>query len=388
MLHESRKLTAEGIEAAKNRRQLQAEALLSDALVLDPENEEALLWLSRVAVRPEDRRASLEKLVALNPANEAARVALHATQRHPQGEAGLRALIARAESATAGGARRGALAAWKAVLDFDPGNEQAVSAVVRLLGPDHRPQARALVQRALTHNPHNGGLKLLYAEALAESNRWDDVKRVLLTVHPRDLSAAQAFERMGRLHLSAGQMTAAREAFARAVELPDHAPLTHFQLARLLDREGKTDRAVVAYREVVDRAWGTPEARQAEQRLREISPYLPRSVADSWPFILREAAGWVVFVFLLAVMDSGVRVAGMSASGVAAIMLAAIGGTCWAVSGAVTGTVRFFGARAIGQGARRALHIAGVALCLAAVALGLFNSLRSTALLLARIHSG
>ncbi len=383
MLEESKKLVAEGIEAARAHRQLQAEALFNDALVLDPDNAEAWLWLSRVALKPEERRAALEKALALIPAYEEARQALQASLHHPQGEAGLRKLIAQAQATQERGARREALTAWKAVLDIDPGNEQAVCAAMTLLGPDYTKQARALLQSALKHNPHNPALRLRYAEALAGANRWDDAKRVLEGIDRRGVRTADAFERMGRLYLSTGQMAAARDAFARAVSFPDHDPLTHYQLARLYDREGQTDHAVIAYRAVVDKAWGTPEAGQAEKRLREISPYLPRSVADSWPFILREAAGWVVFVLLLAILDSGVTVVGMGASGVLGIALSFVGGLCWAVSSTVTGAVNLFGPRALGDGARRALRGVAAVLCTAAVALGMFNGLRITASLLA-----
>lgn len=379
MLEESRKLVAEGIAAARAKRQLQAEALLQDALVLDPENEEALLWLARVAVRSDDRRAALEKLAALNPANEEARQALHAMSHHPQGVAGLRRQIAQARDVQKRGSREQALAAWRAVLDVDPVNEQAVRAVVRLLLPDHAPQAEALLKRATLLNPHNAGLRLLHAETLARANRWDDVRRALDSVDPRGLRTADAFERVGQLYLSAGQMTAAREAFERATALPDHNPMTHFHLARLLDRDGQTARAIEAYRAVVDELWGAAEAGQAEKRLREISPYLPKSVADSWPFILREAAGWVVFIALLAALDNGVQALPMSASGAAAILASLVGGVCWALGGTSAHTIHLFGPRAINDRGRGALRWAAGALLVVAGALGLLNSWRGAA---------
>ena len=97
MLEESKLLVAEGIEAARTRRQLRAEALFNDALTLDPENEEAWLWLARVTVKVDGRRAYLQQVLRLNPANEEARQALHAID-HPLGEAGLRRLINRARA--------------------------------------------------------------------------------------------------------------------------------------------------------------------------------------------------------------------------------------------------------------------------------------------------
>ena len=56
MLHESKKLLAESIEAEEKHQQLKAEALLADAVVLDPDNVEAWLRLGRLSARKEDRR--------------------------------------------------------------------------------------------------------------------------------------------------------------------------------------------------------------------------------------------------------------------------------------------------------------------------------------------
>jgi tetratricopeptide (TPR) repeat protein len=123
MLHESKKLLAESIEAEEKHQQLKAEALLADAVILDPDNVEAWLRLGQLSARKEDRRRYLEKVLEIAPGNEEARAGLHAMQ-YPGGEAKLRQFIKQAHAHQANGQTERALKLWQAVLKFDPVNEE------------------------------------------------------------------------------------------------------------------------------------------------------------------------------------------------------------------------------------------------------------------------
>lgn len=382
MLQESRRLLAESIEAQQNHRQLEAEALVIDALTLDPENVEAWLRRAQVSARTEDRRMCLATVLRLAPGNEEARAALRAME-YPGGEAKLRRIIETGRARQEAGENRKAMMSWKAVLKFDPVNEEALVAVAQLLKARGEPTLTRF-ERALERNPDNATLAVYYAAALAETDRWDEVERVLDAIDLRALHTADALVQVGRMSIMLGEVLAAHNALERAVTLPDCDPLAHHDLAQLYEEAGRTDAALEAYRHVVDKAWGTPEASEAERRLRAIAPYLPRGLADSWLFILREAFGWVIFIGLLAVFDSGVRIDGMSASGVVAIGLGLVGGVCVAVAGISGDTLNLLGRRTLGDRMRRRLRVMGGALFVVAVVLSLFNSLGSTADYLSR----
>jgi hypothetical protein len=69
-------LTAEGIAALKAGKKVQARALLMQATHDDPTDELAWLWLSGAVETDAERRSALERVLALNPANEGARKGL------------------------------------------------------------------------------------------------------------------------------------------------------------------------------------------------------------------------------------------------------------------------------------------------------------------------
>lgn len=69
-------MVREGINAVKAGKKDEARALLLKAVELDPYNEDGWLWLSGLVDTPEDQRTCLENVLAINPANERARLGL------------------------------------------------------------------------------------------------------------------------------------------------------------------------------------------------------------------------------------------------------------------------------------------------------------------------
>ncbi len=374
MLRESYKLTIEGIAAIRAHRQLEAEALFTDALTLDPDNADAWLWRARAAPLAAERESCYAHVLRINPGSEEARATLRAAQ-YPDGARAFDALIARARKHQQAGAHGAAFKVWREVLEFDPVNEEAVCAVMALLEPRHPKQARALLVNTLKRNPHNATLALQYAAYLADAGDRERAARVLDRVDPRGLHTADGLTKFGQMCLTYHRADAALKAFETAVDLPDCGAEAYYALGTLYEQLDDTDRAVEAYRHVVEMAWGTAQADAAERRLRAISPYLPRRIADSWAFILREAGGWVIFVALLAIFDNGMHVVGMSTSGVMAIALSLLGGVCWAVGGISYGTLHLLGPRVLGRTARQGLQVGASVVFVAALWLSMSNSI-------------
>ncbi|HMP43410.1 MAG TPA: hypothetical protein PKA05_23760, partial [Roseiflexaceae bacterium] len=65
-------LITQGAEALRAGDRARAHDLLSQALRLDPQSEQAWLWLSGAVATDEQRRYCLQRVVALNPDNAAA----------------------------------------------------------------------------------------------------------------------------------------------------------------------------------------------------------------------------------------------------------------------------------------------------------------------------
>ncbi len=66
-------LLAQGVSALKDGDMARAKDLIAQSIRLNPRNEYAWLWLSGVVATDEERRRCLERVLELNPANDAAR---------------------------------------------------------------------------------------------------------------------------------------------------------------------------------------------------------------------------------------------------------------------------------------------------------------------------
>ncbi|MBC8160845.1 MAG: hypothetical protein H7Z42_06450 [Roseiflexaceae bacterium] len=73
-----------GIEAAREGNRDEARSLFNLLTRQEPENAQAWLWLAGVAETPDERRAALERVVALDPSNEMARKGLAAMGAAPE----------------------------------------------------------------------------------------------------------------------------------------------------------------------------------------------------------------------------------------------------------------------------------------------------------------
>jgi hypothetical protein len=78
--HEAWQLLTSGQEAARAGNRAEAYRCLASAVSLDPENDEAWLWLAGVLDAPEERASCLRRVLELNPDSKAARQGLIALE--------------------------------------------------------------------------------------------------------------------------------------------------------------------------------------------------------------------------------------------------------------------------------------------------------------------
>ena len=71
-------LLREAMSAVRAQDRPRTRTLLLEATRLDPRNETAWQWLAGVAESPQESMNALEKVLAINPANEKAKAALAA----------------------------------------------------------------------------------------------------------------------------------------------------------------------------------------------------------------------------------------------------------------------------------------------------------------------
>ncbi len=79
----ARELVQQGIAASKSGDKRRARELLTQAVQVDPQNEQAWLWLSDTLTDAVFRRICLEKVLAINPASVVARRGLGALAERP-----------------------------------------------------------------------------------------------------------------------------------------------------------------------------------------------------------------------------------------------------------------------------------------------------------------
>src|SRR4030065_330838 len=79
----ARELVQQGIAASKSGDKRRARELLTQAVQVDPQNEQAWLWLSDTMTDVVFRRICLEKVLAINPANVVARTGLETLAERP-----------------------------------------------------------------------------------------------------------------------------------------------------------------------------------------------------------------------------------------------------------------------------------------------------------------
>ena len=77
MVTSSQELLQEAIEAAKAKRPAEALRILKEVVLLEPRNETAWLWLSRLLESDKQRIVCLRNVLVINPDNEAAREELN-----------------------------------------------------------------------------------------------------------------------------------------------------------------------------------------------------------------------------------------------------------------------------------------------------------------------
>jgi tetratricopeptide (TPR) repeat protein len=143
-----------------------------------------------------------------------------------------------------------ALAAYRKVLDVDPGQAELASRVAALLTrQDDFPQAIDVLKDAIKANPNASGpllqLAFIYAKYLRRTDQAIDYVNRAIALDPRNI---EAYERLCEIALAAGDEKKAIQSLDRAAEIKNDDPVFWARLGKLYasivfkpDRPSKPD---------------------------------------------------------------------------------------------------------------------------------------------------
>jgi len=399
----SQELLKKGIAAAKAARQRpappeqieryrrQARSLLARLLKMDQNSVPAWLWLSTVVDRPEEQKACLNNVLALDPQNKYARAGL---ARLGQGDTLAQPTLAAAPKIIRLKKRpiapvqpaAGATAAGKARPSGPscPFCQQTISSIdttcphcgLRLVMNCPACGQAVEVEHAACDNC---GQKMgrhkspeTYFAGLGQSylkkGRADDAVTAWQMVEMLNPEFPKLFLHLGQAHLGRERPDRAMASLQRALEQTPNDPEIHFTLAEMMRRRAEREKAFDYYETVLrldpkhGLAWlrvagiyeqigakkeaikayrraakllppESEENIQARARLEQLEPKLPEAMATGWPELIRQITGPILICLMALLFDSGLRPWWIQLTGWLALGLAIFGAFLF-VSGA------------------------------------------------------
>ena len=188
-----------------------------------------------------------------------------------------------------------ALAAYRKVLDVDPGQADLASRVAALLTrQDDFPQAIDVLKDAIKANPSASGpllqLAFIYAKYLRRTDQAIDYVNRAIALNPHNI---EAYERLCEISLSAGDEKKAIQSLDRAAEIKNDDPVFWSRLGKLYasiifkpDRPSKADeiaRVNDIFKKAANRAADNPAV------LKDVGDYYAstQQVKEAIPLYLR-----------------------------------------------------------------------------------------------------
>jgi tetratricopeptide (TPR) repeat protein len=128
------------------------------------------------------------------------------------------------------------------------------------------------LRQAVTTDPAKPAIRLDLARVLAEAGRAPEARAEYNAILNIQADYAPALTGLGALEASGGDLEAAARHLRRALEIQPDQDEARFDLAQLLDRQGRRDEAVAEYRRLVEaKDTGSPIRARARERLTALS---------------------------------------------------------------------------------------------------------------------
>lgn len=338
----------------------QGQALLRQALELDPELDMAWLWLTRTTADPQQQLEFVERALAINPTNEhalklKARLAgvsqpvQQALVRPPSGsstgsvirplapmgagaltasdQARLKTLLDQAEAAHKSGKLEAALAGWQAVLEIQVDHELAIQRVVSHLWRTQRAiEAREIVWRALESGTTTTTIWLTaldIAERMNDQQQADFLRRKI--VQMSNIEDSRIVVLLDR-YLNSFQVALAAQFAHLAGEARPTSQEVLLKVGDVLQRVGHEEEAKQYLSQAMELGLHTKAGRQADNLLLDYVPELTETERTSVWLAVREVVGIGLLYLMMGWQDAGLNLLHMGVTRWLGVLLAFVGG--------------------------------------------------------------
>lgn len=317
------------------------QALLFQSLQLDPDNDQAWLWLTRTVRDPRQRLEYVERALLVNPENRAARQLQQQLRAHlsdtpapteptsspgvpvvapdsryktvavPTTEAErtrIDALMTAAEMHLETGQIEDAIAQWVDVLNVRVDHELALrNAAGHLWRLGYRNDAHELVQRALDAGTAVPSIFLTAIDMAQRLGNHDEAENLRIRIAALPDADPQLLVKIADTYVQAYQLAQAIEFLELALTTqPDSQPLL-VRMGELYEQIGQQQRAMQYLDRAVRLGTRSAEGKAADQKLAAFVPVLTDRERGSVILALRETLGIVVIYLALAWHDAGLN---------------------------------------------------------------------------------
>jgi tetratricopeptide (TPR) repeat protein len=327
-------LLRQGIAALRDEKDVaRGHDLLLQALRQNPQLDEGWLWLSRTIGDPAKKRQCLERALAINPDNAAARAYLQKLTAAavapvpPADDSRMEAWLSQAEACVKAEDIPGAVQHWAKVLDVIPDHPVALPAAVRQLTRlKYMDDARQLVWTAMQRGTRDPAVYLTAIEIAKYQKDADEVDRLrgelVRLPDVDDKLAVEAIEHFIR----AEKKAQALELLNQAIERHPRSQLLLLKRANLSQDMGRKLEALDDFERAAQLGAGTKMGKEADSRLLAFAPRLTDRERGSVLLALREALGVGMLYLFMGWQDAGLNLAQMGAARWGGVGLALVGG--------------------------------------------------------------
>jgi CheY-like chemotaxis protein len=178
----ARTFVQRGIVAYREEKKALAKQFFEEAVKNDSENEHAWLWLASVLENVEQKQACLEKVLRINPNNEAARSSLNTIKRQVAYN-----MLKKANAAFISGKTTEARMILNELMNFDSEIEEAW--LLKAYLAESLDEKRVCFEKVLSLNPHNEMAKT-GLEALRDIQKIEEKEEISSVVTSREHESA------------------------------------------------------------------------------------------------------------------------------------------------------------------------------------------------------
>lgn len=365
---DAKTLFQEGVVAVRDEKDAtKGRNLLMQSLRLEPENEMAWLWLSRTVNDSQKKIQCLERALAINPANQQARmlmdklsggsvqtnvppppkaasngesaaiasapvaVAAPVRSRLPKAsvnnEARIKSLMEKAQACLDKSDFEGAIEQWVGVLEIQVDHEEALGNSVRHLSRlKYIDDARELVWNALNSGTQHPSIYLTAIDIARYQKQHDEADELRLKLGKLSEAGETVTTEMADYFTARDKMTQTVEILEAGIANHPTSQKLMLRLAEAYEVSGRKTDAMRLFEQAARSGSNTKEGKAADERLLSFAPTLNDKERGSVVLAAREAAGFGAVYLIMAWQDAGLDLLRLGLPRWGGVILGIVGG--------------------------------------------------------------